>query len=74
MTAFTGLGLNSRLLRNIEAKGYKAPTPVQESAIPLVLSGQDVMASAQTGTGKTAAFTLPILHLLAASEIGRAHV
>ena len=67
MTAFTGLGLNSRLLRNIEAKGYKAPTPVQESAIPLVLSGQDVMASAQTGTGKTAAFTLPILHLLAAS-------
>jgi len=64
MTVFKGFGLNGRLLRNIEAKGYKAPTPVQESAIPLILSGKDVMASAQTGTGKTAAFTLPILHLL----------
>lgn len=68
MTVFKGLGLNGRLLRNIEAKGYKTPTPVQESAIPLVLSGKDVMASAQTGTGKTAAFTLPILHLLSDSE------
>ncbi len=64
MTAFKGLGLNGRLIHNLEAKGYKNPTPVQESAIPLVLSGKDVMASAQTGTGKTAAFTLPILHLL----------
>jgi len=69
MTVFKGFGLNGRLLRNIEAKGYRAPTPVQESAIPLVLSGNDVMASAQTGTGKTAAYTLPILHLL--SESGR---
>ena len=64
MTAFAGLGLNGRLIKNLEAKGYKTPTSVQESAIPLVLSGKDVMASAQTGTGKTAAFTLPILHLL----------
>ena len=68
MTAFKELGLNGRLVRNIEAKGYKTPTPVQESAIPLVLNGNDVMASAQTGTGKTAAFTLPILHRLSGSE------
>ena len=67
MTAFKGLGLNGRLVRNLEAKGYKNPTPVQESAIPLVLAQKDVMASAQTGTGKTAAFTLPILHLLSNS-------
>jgi len=67
MTAFKGLGLNGRLVRNLEAKGYKNPTPVQESAIPLVLGKKDVMASAQTGTGKTAAFTLPILHLLSNS-------
>ncbi len=64
MSAFNNLGLNARLIRNIEQQGYEAPTAIQESAIPLVLSGNDVMASAQTGTGKTAAFTLPVLQLL----------
>jgi superfamily II DNA/RNA helicase len=56
MTAFKELGLNGRLVRNIEAKGYKTPTPVQESAIPLVLSGNDVMASAQTWNGQNRGF------------------
>ena len=64
MSAFNDLGLNARLIRNIEKQGYEEPTAIQQSAIPLVLSGDDVMASAQTGTGKTAAFTLPILQLL----------
>jgi superfamily II DNA/RNA helicase len=57
MSAFNDLGLNARLIRNIEKQGYEEPTAIQASAIPLVLSGDDVMASAQTGTGKTAAFT-----------------
>ena len=55
MSAFNDLGLNARLIRNIEKQGYAAPTAIQASAIPLVLSGDDVMASAQTGTGKPAA-------------------
>ena len=61
---FDQLGLSEPLLRAIEEKGYTEPTPVQAQAIPAVLSGRDVMAAAQTGTGKTAGFTLPILHLL----------
>ena len=64
MSAFNDLGLNARLIRNIEKQGYEEPTAIQASAIPLVLSGDDVMASAQTGTGKTAAFTLPVLQVL----------
>jgi len=61
---FTELGLSAPLLRAIEEKGYREPTPIQVAAIPAVLSGRDLMAAAQTGTGKTAAFTLPILQLL----------
>ena len=64
MTAFNGLGLNAKLLQNISAKGYDTPSPIQAKAIPKVLSGCDLMAAAQTGTGKTAAFTLPVLHML----------
>ena len=64
MTAFNGLGLNAKLLQNIKAKGYDTPSPIQAKAIPKVLSGCDLMAAAQTGTGKTAAFTLPVLHML----------
>jgi ATP-dependent RNA helicase RhlE len=64
MTAFNELGLNARLIQNIAAKGYDSPSPIQVKAIPLVLSGRDLMAAAQTGTGKTAAFTLPALHML----------
>ncbi len=62
--SFDTLGLRAELLRAVGEQGYTQPTPVQQKAIPVVLSGQDVMASAQTGTGKTAAFTLPLLHQL----------
>ena len=65
---FAELGLSDCLLRAVEAEGYETPTAVQEKAIPAVLSRRDVMAAAQTGTGKTAAFTLPLLQNLAAGE------
>ena len=61
---FDELGLSAPLLRAIEEKGYREPTPIQLAAIPAVLSGRDLTAAAQTGTGKTAGFTLPILQLL----------
>jgi ATP-dependent RNA helicase RhlE len=61
---FDTLGLSADLLRTVAEEGYTEPTPVQEKAIPLVLAGKDVLAAAQTGTGKTAAFTLPILDRL----------
>jgi ATP-dependent RNA helicase RhlE len=61
---FTDLGLAAELLRAIEEQGYTQPTPIQEQAIAPILLGQDVMAGAQTGTGKTAAFTLPLLQQL----------
>src|SRR5437762_811694 len=63
--SFSALGLAPGLLRAVEAQGYTQPTPVQREAIPLVLAGRDLMAGAQTGTGKTAAFALPILQRLA---------
>ncbi|HXJ71126.1 MAG TPA: DEAD/DEAH box helicase, partial [Verrucomicrobiae bacterium] len=59
--AFASLGLPPALLRGVRAAGYQTPTPVQQRAIPLVLEGADVVAAAQTGSGKTAAFVLPIL-------------
>ncbi|WP_310492528.1 DEAD/DEAH box helicase [Dechloromonas sp.] len=62
---FATLGLAETLLQSLETLGYKTPTPIQEQAIPAVLEGRDVMAAAQTGTGKTAGFALPILHSLA---------
>jgi len=61
---FSDLGLSEALLKAIEKKGYTEPSPIQEKAIPVVLAGNDILASAQTGTGKTAGFTLPLLHLL----------
>jgi len=61
---FADLGLSGDLLRAIEELGYRHPTPVQEQAIPFVLMGRDVMGVAQTGTGKTAGFTLPMLDIL----------
>jgi ATP-dependent RNA helicase RhlE len=64
LMTFESLGLSPELLRAITDEGYTTPTPVQVQAIPLVLAGQDVQAAAQTGTGKTAGFTLPILHRL----------
>lgn len=61
---FSTLGLSAPILKAIAEKGYKTPSPIQAEAIPAVLSGADVMAAAQTGTGKTAGFTLPILETL----------
>ena len=63
--SFESLGLVPELLRAVREQGYETPTPVQAQAIPLVLQGRDLMAGAQTGTGKTAAFTLPLLQRLA---------
>ncbi len=63
-TTFAGLALAEPLLRAIADAGYTTPTPIQAQAIPQVLAGGDLLAAAQTGTGKTAGFTLPILHLL----------
>jgi ATP-dependent RNA helicase RhlE len=62
--AFSSLGLDKTLLRAIAEQGYVAPTPIQAQAIPAVLSGRDLLAAAQTGTGKTAAFALPLLQRL----------
>ncbi|HQY54454.1 MAG: DEAD/DEAH box helicase [Xanthomonadales bacterium] len=62
--SFDTLGLSPALLRALDEQGYKVPTPVQAAAIPVVLAGQDLMAGAQTGTGKTAAFALPLLERL----------
>lgn len=62
--SFTNLGLSKPILQAIEDIGYTTPSPIQSQAIPLVLEGKDVLAGAQTGTGKTAGFTLPILELM----------
>lgn len=58
---FTKLGLSEPVLQGVRAMGYAEPTPIQLRAIPLILAGKDIIGSAQTGTGKTAAFALPIL-------------
>ena len=69
---FEELGLSAELLRAIDKQGYREATPIQQQAIPLVLAGKDVLAGAQTGTGKTAGFTLPLLqHLQTTSEEGK---
>ena len=62
--SFDSLGLSAEILRAVSDKGYTTPTPIQEQAIPLVLEGRDLMGGAQTGTGKTAGFTLPLLQRL----------
>ena len=85
-TTFASLALAEPILRAIADAGYITPTPIQAQAIPQVLAGGDLLAAAQTGTGKTAGFTLPILHHLSTRaaqavkpgrprcQIGRAHV
>ena len=65
--SFTTLGLSAELLRAVAEKGYSEPTPIQLQAIPVILEGRDVLGAAQTGTGKTAGFTLPLLQRLNAS-------
>jgi ATP-dependent RNA helicase RhlE len=66
--SFSDLGLAEPLVRALETKGYKTPTPIQRDAIPIVLTGRDLLGIAQTGTGKTAAFVLPSIQRLLASE------
>ncbi len=66
---FDELGLAEPLLRAVAEAGYTTPTPIQQQAIPAILAGRDVLAGARTGTGKTAGFTLPLLHLLAGQPI-----
>ncbi len=71
--SFASLGLSSELLKAVAEQGYDTPSPIQAQAIPAVLSGRDVMAAAQTGTGKTAGFTLPLLQRLSAGEPARSN-
>ena len=61
---FNELGLSDKVLQAVESSGYNTPTPIQEQAIPIALAGRDILGIAQTGTGKTAAFTLPMLSRL----------
>lgn len=65
---FSSFHFHESLAESLEASGYQKPTPIQEKAIPIILEGKDIIASAQTGTGKTAAFLLPILHKLLSEE------
>ena len=85
LMSFRDLGLSEEVLQGVQSMGYVDPTPIQLRSFPVVLSGRDLIASAQTGTGKTAAFILPILQKLGApparapralvlTQIGRAHV
>ena len=64
VTSFDELGLSPEILRAVTEAGYTTPTPIQAQAIPVVMAGLDVMGGAQTGTGKTAGFALPILQRL----------
>src|SRR5919202_6152683 len=70
MEGFAALGLREPILRAIEAVGFEEPTPIQRQAIPVLLEGRDVIAQAQTGTGKTAAFALPIIQRLVPDRKG----
>jgi ATP-dependent RNA helicase RhlE len=71
---FNELGLSAELLRAIEDQGYKSATPIQQQAIPPILEGRDVLAGAQTGTGKTAGFTLPMLQRLQYGTVNRRRI
>ena len=68
--SFSDLGLSDAIVRAVAETGYTAPTPIQSQAIPAVLNGGDLLAGAQTGTGKTAGFTLPVLHRLSTDAFG----
>ena len=71
--SFSSLGLSEQILKAIADKGYDKPSPIQEQAIPAILSGKDIMAAAQTGTGKTAGFTLPMLEKLSKGKKPKAN-
>ena len=65
---FTGLGLSAEVVRAVSEKGYRQPTPIQAQAIPTILMGRDVLGTAQTGTGKTGSFVLPMLDILSGAR------
>ena len=69
LTTFSDFGLSSSLLKALAAENHRIPTPVQVRAIPALLAGQDLLGIAQTGTGKTAAFAVPIIHGLSARGV-----
>src|SRR5215216_2838035 len=69
LIGFSDLGLRPELLKAVQEAGYTSPTPIQQQAIPLALSGRDLIGLAQTGTGKTAGFTLPIVHNLISAPL-----
>ena len=71
MTSFDTLGLSERALEAVKLLGYTEPTPVQRQAIPVALEGRDVIAAAKTGTGKTAAFSLPLLDRIGYAKGGQ---
>ena len=66
--SFSSLGLSNALLKAVSKQGYTTPSPIQQKAIPLILERKDVLGSAQTGTGKTAGFTLPMLQILSQGQ------
>ncbi|MDX9744868.1 MAG: DEAD/DEAH box helicase, partial [Arcobacteraceae bacterium] len=66
--SFSSLGLSAPILKALHEEGYENPTPIQSKAIPVILEKKDVLAGAQTGTGKTAGFTLPLLELLSRAK------
>ena len=70
---FSKLGLSDSILKAVLQKGYDKPSPIQEKSIPVVLEGKDLMAAAQTGTGKTAGFTLPILEILSKGSLAKSN-
>ncbi|MDX2441080.1 MAG: DEAD/DEAH box helicase, partial [Desulfobacterales bacterium] len=71
--SFDELGLRAELLNAVKSKGYTTPTPIQTRVIPAILSGRDILARAQTGTGKTDAFALPLVELLSRGNNKRKH-
>ena len=74
MTEFNNFGLAPALVQSLSAMNFTTPTPIQAQAIPLVLSGRDVLGSAQTGTGKTGAFAIPLINMLLENTDGMALV
>ena len=66
--SFESLGLMPIILKNVQNAGYETPTPIQLATIPLVMAGKDILGCAQTGTGKTAAFALPMIQQMAKSQ------
>src|SRR6188474_1071879 len=69
MTTFESLGIAPSILKALTAKGYTQPTPIQQQAIPVIMQGSDVFGTAQTGTGKTAAFAIPLLQKISELEV-----